>query len=130
MSSSPCRLLRTTNVTISHLSLTVRVIVHGMSVCQSGYLLLIKGKVIPRRTCHSVFVNPHLHMHYCSWYVMSVCPSVRPFVCLSVCLSVCLLSTVFLKHRGSSGLQTWTCYEVGCIDSKIRFRSAEAQESW
>ena len=48
---------------------------------------------------------------------LSVRPSVRPFV------------TVFLKNHGSSGLQTWICYEAGCIDGKIRLWNAEAQES-
>ena len=43
--------------------------------------------------------------------------------------SVCPSAFVhhFLENRGSSGLQTWICYEVGCIDGKIRFWSAEAR---
>ena len=55
---------------------------------------------------------------YCTWSVVCVC------VCLSVRKSV---STVFLDNRGSSELQTWIYFQVGCLDGKLRLWSGEAQ---
>ena len=53
----------------------------------------------------------------CVCVCVCFCPSVRPSM---------RLSTVFLKNRSSSELQTWICYELGCLDSKLRFWSGEA----
>ena len=51
---------------------------------------------------------------------------IRVCVCARVRLSVGL-STVFLKNRGSSELQTWICYELGCLYGELRFWSGNAQ---
>ena len=53
----------------------------------------------------------------------------------SLCIHMSLrlsfrLSFVFLDNRGSSGLETWICYEVGGIDGKIRLWSGAARGSW
>ena len=53
----------------------------------------------------------------------AICPSVH----LSICPSV--HPSVFLENRGSSGLQTWICYEAGCIDGKITQRPREVGET-
>ena len=55
-------------------------------------------------------------------------------VCVCVCLSVCLsvrrfVSTVFLDNRNRFELQTWICFQVGCLDGKLRLWSGEAQGS-
>ena len=49
---------------------------------------------------------------------------VRPSIRLSICLSI-----VFLDYCGSSEHQTWTCYQVGGIDGKIRLWGGEAGET-
>ena len=46
-------------------------------------------------------------------------------VCVYACVCVCVsvrksVSTIFLDNRGSSELQTWICFEVGCLDGKLR----------
>ena len=55
---------------------------------------------------------------YCAQFV---CQLVGLSVCWSICLSIRSLGCppFFLNNHGSSGLQTWTCYEAGCIDGKI-----------
>ena len=50
-----------------------------------------------------------------------------------VCVCVCVRpsvhpSIVFLENAGSSERQTWTCYEVGNIDLKIRLWSGGPRE--
>ena len=55
--------------------------------------------------------------------VLGLC--VRVCVRVSVCLSVCLsvrrsVSTVFLDNRSRFELQMWICFQVGCLDSKLR----------
>ena len=55
-----------------------------------------------------------------------VCVCMRVSVCLSVRRSV---STVFLNNRGRFELQTWICFQVGCLDGKLRLWSGEAQGS-
>ena len=57
------------------------------------------------------------------------------FVCVCVCVCVCVsvrksVSTVFLDNRDRFELQTWICFQVGCLDGKIRVWSGEAQGSW
>ena len=83
----------------------------------------------PQTSC----VRSHSSL-FCKTSFFSVCvyACVRLFVCLSVCLSVhpfVWFSTIFLINCGSSELQTWICYELGCLDSKLRFWSGEAQGS-
>ena len=51
------------------------------------------------------------------------------FVCRYACLSIHTSVHSFFRNRGSSGLQMWICYEVGCIDGKIGFWSREAGET-
>ena len=48
-------------------------------------------------------------------------------VCVSAAKSV---STVFLDNRDRFELQTWICFQVGCLDGKLRLWSGEAQGSW
>ena len=51
-------------------------------------------------------------------------------VCVCVCLSVRKsVSTVFLDNRGRFELQTWICFQRGCLDGKLRLWSGEAQGS-
>ena len=67
---------------------------------------IVYSYLIPSYTIIN-FVNPRPRMRGEGYYsqFVSVCPSA--FV------------HRFLENRGSSGLQTWICYEVGCIDGKI-----------
>ena len=63
-----------------------------------------------------------------------VCVCARACVCVCVRVSVCpspvrCLVHRFLQNRGSSELQTWIGYELGCLDGKLRFWRGEAQES-
>ena len=54
-------------------------------------------------------------------------------VCVCACTYVSVyqsVSTVFLHNCGSSELQTSICYEVGCLDGKLRLWSGEAQGNW
>ena len=73
---------------------------------------------------HTYIINPRRACAgegYCTW---SVC------VCVCVCVSVRKsVSTVFLDNRGRFELQTWICFEVGCLDGKLRLWSGEAQGS-
>ena len=69
-------------------------------------------------------INPRLRAcageGYCSRSVcvcVCVCPSVRP-------------STVFLGNRGNSERETWTYYQVGGMQGKIKFWSGEGRGSW
>ena len=71
----------------------------------------------PRRACAGE--------GYCTW---SVCV----FVCVCVCVCVSVrksVSTVFLDNRDRFELQTWICFQVRCLDGKIRVWSGEAQGS-
>ena len=48
-------------------------------------------------------------------------------LCVRVCVSVRRsVSTFFLDNRGRFELQTWICYQVGCLVGKLRLCSGEA----
>ena len=40
------------------------------------------------------------------------------------------MSIILLENAGSSEHETWTCYQVGGIELKIRLWSGEARGSW
>ena len=52
-------------------------------------------------------------------------------VCVCVCVRACVRAYVrpSIVFLGSSDRQTWTCYEVGGLDLKIRPWSGDAQGS-
>ena len=82
---------------------------------------------------HSNVINPRRACAgegYCTWSVcVCVCVCVR--VCVCVCVSVRKsVSTVFLDNRDRFELQTWICFQVGCLDGKLRLWNGEAQGSW